>query len=307
MTGELNMNRSCYTARPFGGAFTQKFSGIFSPVSWLSGIPILMYHEVAERDEVDELARWTQRGYILVREDFDRQMAFLAAEGFQSVSLNDLYNWSQGQASLPPKPVVITFDDGFAGNYRHAFPILQRHGFGAAFFVVTNRIDEPFMMRWSELSEMHRQGMEIESHTANHPLLSTLTKERTRDEFVGSKRMLEDKLGGATRFLSLPNGDSNPFYVPVVKAAGYLGGCGSQFGFNTPSTDHFFWRRIAVKHEIGFDGFRDLLLRRRSTMLYHAAKAAAKTAVARTLGKKTYDRLYNLVFGVQEQDKSKQQ
>lgn len=266
-----------------------------------------MYHEVAERSEVDDLARRTQRGYILLREDFEQQMAFLAEAGFHSISLQQLHAWSQSGATPPPNPVVITFDDGFVGNHRYAFPILKKFGFSATFFVVTNRMGDSYMMDWAQLREMHAGGMAIESHTANHPLLSTLTEERTREELAGSKRAIEDKLGSRVNFLSLPNGDSNPFYVSVARASGYTGGCGSQFGFNARSTDNFFWHRFAMKQGLGMDGFRNLLLRRRSTMLYHAAKASAKTAVARALGKKTYDRFYNLVFGVQEQDKSKQQ
>ena len=57
---------------------------------------------------------------------------------------------------------------------------------------------------------------------------------------------------------------------------------------------------------MGFEGFVNLVSRRHGTILYHGAKAAAKAAVAGALGKKTYDRLYNLAFNVQEQDKSKQ-
>jgi peptidoglycan/xylan/chitin deacetylase (PgdA/CDA1 family) len=265
-----------------------------------------MYHEVADRSEVEDLARKTQRGYILLREDFERQMAFIATAGFHSLSLRQLYDWSQSDSVLPRNPVVITFDDGFAGNYRHAFPVLRQFGLVATFFVVTNRVGDLQMLKWDELREMHRNGMGIESHTVNHPLLSTLTEARTREELAGSKRSIEDKLGSPVNFLSLPNGDSNPFYVPVAREAGYLGGCGSQFGINVRSTDCFFWRRIAVKQGLGFEGFRNLISRHKGTMLYHAAKAAGKAAVARALGKKTYDRIYNLVFGVQEQDKSKE-
>jgi len=272
-------------------------------VDWFNGIPILMYHEVAERAEVDDLARRTQRGYILLREDFERQMKFIAGAGFHPVSLRQLCDWSQSGAPLPSKPIVITFDDGFAGNHRHAFPVLGGLGFTATFFVVTNRIEDQYMMTWSNLREMARHGMAIESHTMNHPLLSTLTEARTRDELVGSKHAIEDKLATAVSFLSLPNGDSNPFYVAVAREAGYAGGCGSRFGFNTRSTDRFFWRRVAVKQGLGFE---NLVLRRRGAILYHGAKAAAKASIASALGKKTYDRLYNLAFGVQEQDKSKQ-
>ena len=275
-------------------------------MSWFEGIPILMYHEVADRSELDELARKTQRGYILLREDFERQVEYIATAGYHSISLKQLYSWSRSATPLPPNPVVITFDDGFAGNFRHAFPVLRRFGLTGTFFVVTNRMDDPLMLKWSELREMHRNGMAIESHTENHPLLSALTELRTREELFGSKHRIEDKLGNTVNFVSLPNGDSNPFYTRVARDAGYLGGCGSRFGFNSRSSDCFFWRRIAVKQGLGFEGFRNILSRRGNTMLYHAVRDAGKAAIARALGKRTYDRLYNFAFGVHEQDKSKQ-
>lgn len=275
-------------------------------MSWFEGIPILMYHEVADRREIDELARRTQRGYIVLRQHFEHQMAYLAAAGYHSISLRQLYSWSQSGTSLPPDPIVITFDDGFSGNFRYAFPVLRQFGLTGTFFVVTNRMDDPLMLKWSQLREMHRDGMAIESHTENHPLLSTLTEARTREELANSKHRIEDKLGSTVNFVSLPNGDSNRFYARVARELGYLGGCGSQFGINLQSTDCFFWRRITVKQGLGFDAFRNVVSRRRSAMLYHAAKAAGKAAIARTIGKKAYDRLYNFAFGVQEQDKSKQ-
>ena len=265
-----------------------------------------MYHEVAERAEIDALARKTQRGYILARDDFEQQMDLLAREGFHPISLSNLRDWSLGQATLPPRPLVITFDDGFAGNFRHAFPVLSRHGFTATFFVVTNKIGDAAMLTWPDLAEMNRHGMSIQSHTANHPLLSTLTEARTRAELTESKRTIEEKLGVPVDFLSLPNGDSNPFYVRIAQESGYHGGCCSRFGFNDRNTDRYFWRRIAVKHQINLQHFRDIVRQNPRALALLRTTAVAKSAASRLLGKKNYDRLYNLVFGVEEQEKSKQ-
>jgi hypothetical protein len=148
--------------------------------------------------------------------------------------------------------------------------------------------------------------MAIESHTQNHPLLSTLTEARTREELSESKRTIEDKLGRPVRFASLPNGDWNSYYSMQARELGYLGGCGSQFGFNTRETDHFFWRRIGVKRGLQMRTFCGLVSKRTGSLCYYGAKQRGKAALARLLGKSTYDRLYNLAFGVQEQDKSKQ-
>ena len=275
-------------------------------MSWFHGVPILMYHEVAEAREVDRLARLTQRGYIVLRDIFERQMAELSALGFNAISLHQLRDWARLGTPLPPNPVVITFDDGFAGNFHHALPALIAHGFTATFFVVTNRVNDVDMLSWSNLRAMHREGMAIESHTANHPLLSGVGADRTRHELVTSKHKIEDVLGSEVAFVSLPNGDSNEHYLHIAQTAGYAGGCGSQFGLNQQSTDCYFWRRIAIKQTLSVEAFRSIVTRQASAMMRNAALAVGKRAIARALGKERYDRLYNHVFGVQEQDKSKQ-
>lgn len=264
-----------------------------------------MYHEVADDSELPLLARKTQRGYIVTRAAFERQMRLLAGAGFHTVSLAALTAWANESGTLPARPIVITFDDGYEGNYRHAWPILQQHDFTATFFVVSNKIGDSRMMTWSQLAEMHASGMAIESHTANHPLLSTLDEPRTRAELALSKSTIEDRLGAAVQFLSLPNGDSNAHYVAVARELGYLGGCCSRFGFNDRTTDRYFWRRIAVKEGMPIGRFENLVTQHPRTVARLRAVAAAKAAVTALLGKKNYDRLYNFVFGVEQQDKSK--
>lgn len=269
-------------------------------------VPILMYHEVADAKEIGEVAKRTQRGYILTREDFEQQVLLMKRLGFASISLRQLRAAMTDGAPLPEMPIVLTFDDGFAGNHRHALPILREHGMTAAFFVVTRRIGDPLMMTWPQLGEMLAAGMEIESHTANHPLLSTVDHQRTQDEFAQSKAQIESQLGNIVQFLSLPNGDRNAYYRQVAVDCGYTGVCGSRFGYNVATTDAYDMRRIAVKQNTGIGAFRGLIEHRFSTIFSDYAKAAGKAAVTRALGKRTYDRLYNLAFGVQEQDKSKQ-
>lgn len=263
-------------------------------------IPILMYHEVAPREQLEELARKTQRGYLLAAEEFERHIAALAAAGFESVSLDALVR--------PPaaaRPVVITFDDGYAGNFRHAFPILQRHGYTATFFVVTNKIGLPHMLAWDELREMAGHGMSIESHTANHRLLSRLDEAALREELAGSKQAIEQHLGRPVRYVSLPSGDSNPAYPALAQACGYLGGCGSRPGWNDPHTDRWHWRRLAVKADLPAAQLVRLLSGDRRLWAAIYLKQFAKRAAAQAIGKAAYERLYRWLYAVEEQDQTR--
>jgi peptidoglycan/xylan/chitin deacetylase (PgdA/CDA1 family) len=266
-------------------------------------VPVLMYHEVAPRADIDALARKMQRGYILAVDEFERQMQWLAARGFRTVGLDALLAPDAGFDA--DRCVVLTFDDGYLGNFAHAAPILSRYGFTATFFVVSNKIGTAAMMRWSQLREMRASGLSVESHTANHPLLSTLDAPRTLSELTESKRRIEDELSAPVRFLSLPNGDSNPFYVAAAQTAGYEAGCCSEFGYNDAATDRWFLRRIAVKAGTSLDVFGRVAGRDLATLRAFERKAAVKRLITRTLGKRNYDRLYNWAFGVEEQDHSR--
>ncbi len=266
-------------------------------------VPVLMYHEVAPRAALDALAGKMQRGYIAELDEFARQMQWLADHGFRAISLEQMLAPASGVDA--GRSVVITFDDGYLGNYRHAAPILRQHRFTATFFVVSNKIGADAMMTWAQLREMHAAGLSVESHTANHPLLSTLDAPRTRAELIESKQRIEDEVGAPVRFLSLPNGDSNAFYVPAAQEAGYAAGCCSEFGYNDASTDRWFLRRIAIKAGMSLEAFARIVSRDPATLRSMERKAAVKRLVTRTLGKRNYDRLYNWAFGVEEQDHSR--
>lgn len=264
-----------------------------------SRIPILMYHEVALASEIEPLAHKIGRGYIVLRDRFAEHMAFLKDAGFAAISLPELWRWSRGECALPVRPIVISFDDGYVGNFTRALPVLTTHGLTATFFIVTNKVGTPHMLDWPQLREMRAQGMSIQSHTANHPLLSTLNEADTRAELASSKRAIEEKLGAPVEFLSLPNGDSNRHYANVAQECGYRGGCSSIFGFNERGTDVFFWKRIAMKKHTTLENFRRLVVQEPGHIALEHGKAVTKSLVARVIGKRSYHRIYKAVFGVE--------
>jgi peptidoglycan/xylan/chitin deacetylase (PgdA/CDA1 family) len=193
---------------------------------------ILAYHSVSER-RTDALA---------VRLDaFERQMAWLARRGYRSATLADLVS---GAADGPGPLVVVTFDDGYRDNFTLALPVLERHGFVATVFAVsdyvgTQRIfpwDEPKLaalpdpdpfrvLDWDELRDLRERGFEIGSHTCSHPHeLRALPAEERWEELVRSKRDLEAKLGAPVVSFCYPRGSVDPDVVRAVEEAGYA--CG---------------------------------------------------------------------------------
>ena len=71
-------------------------------------------------------------------EDFEAQMRYLSENNYHTITPDELYESLSGNLELPENPVLITFDDGYADNYRNAYPILKKYGFKATIFVISS-------------------------------------------------------------------------------------------------------------------------------------------------------------------------
>jgi len=264
-----------------------------------------MYHEVVEAAGFDAIAGRIQTDYVVSSGTFEAHLRRLRELGCASIDLAALIGWLRDGTPIPARSVIITFDDGFAGNATLATPLLEKYGFKATFFIATNRIGDTAMLTWEQLRDMAARGMAIESHTASHPLLSTLSAEETRRELMASREALESRLGMPVNYISLPNGDSNPWYASLACQSGYHGGCGSEFGVNDREVDPYFLRRIAIKRNTTARDIGDYVLRDTLSYNWAMSKARVKRMVPQIIGKQRYDRLYNTFFGVAEQRKGR--
>jgi len=266
-------------------------------------VTILMYHEIARQEQLGDLTRLINPQYVTIDRNFEEHLALFDRINVTVVGLDDVAAWLRGDVELPERTVVITFDDGFAGNHKLALPSLVKAGREATFFVVTNRIDDPMMLSATQMLEMHQEGMTIGSHTCSHPLLSTLGQLETRAELSVSKEFLEERLNRAVRHISLPNGDSNEWFRQAAHDAGYVTACGSDFGRNSRAADPLYLNRIIVKQSTSADDIEAYVTGRWSVFAANMAKSLAKQALVSLLTKRRYDALYNRVNGVDEQRK----
>jgi len=117
-------------------------------------VPILMYHYINTPPPNADAIR---RDLSVPPERFREHLAYLKSQGYQTITLHDLvYALTRG-TPLPPKPIILTFDDGYEDNYTNAFPILQEFGYIGTFFIITNNPDtgRPGYMSWDQLREMY--------------------------------------------------------------------------------------------------------------------------------------------------------
>lgn len=177
---------------------------------------ILMYHYVREMAPADDVIG---RGLTVTPATFERHLQQLLAAGYQTVTPQTLRS-----GTLPPKPVIITIDDGYSDAYSQAFPILQKFGSQAVFYVITNRVGQDGFMSWPQIQEMAAYGMTFGSHTLDHVDLTetALSTERLNGELVKSKQVLDGQLGRPVTDFCYPSGQYNDATIAAVRSAGYL-------------------------------------------------------------------------------------
>ena len=180
---------------------------------------------------------------------FRQQLQYLVEEGYTTVTLSDLIQHLARGAPLPPKPIILTFDDGYRDAYTDAFPLLQRYGMSGTFFLITSFIDreDPEYLSWAQVKEMHRAGMQFGSHSYEHVDLRDKPVEYLVWQILGSKEAIELRIQEPVRFFSYPSGRYDQLTIDVVRSAHFWGAVTIHQGTEHSSQDVFKLRRIRIR------------------------------------------------------------
>ena len=184
---------------------------------------------------------------------FRQQLDFLQEYGWSTLCVRDLV----GSVPLPPRSVLITFDDGYKNNFDNAFLPLVERGMRATWYVVSSRIGrhahwmgpenpETEMLESGQLREMVASGMEIGSHTSTHPDLTAIAADRVKQEIRSSKEDLESIFGFDITSFAYPYGRYNDLAVNNVRDAGYSLACGVRPGLVNTQLEPYQLRRVTV-------------------------------------------------------------
>lgn len=255
-------------------------------------IPVLMYHDVASAPPASSGSFNIKAPYGIDTAAFKEQMKVLSEKGYKSILFEEL-------ASVGPavKPVIITFDDGLAGNFAEALPVLKKYGYRAVFFVISSLVGTPGYMTWDELEILTECGMSVSSHTVNHESLETLSMDKVVYELVESKRVLEERLGVEVKSISFPHGSYTKKVLQAAVDAGYEYICTSEMVANYASSSRpVVLGRIAVKRNLNIEKFERLVGFDAREFLRQKAVKGSKNLVKSILGKNNYGRLWNLFY-----------
>ena len=212
--------------------------------------PILLYHHVAEDNDSER--------YNVTPDQFAVQMQALDDWGYTAITITHLIQAITEGVELPPRPVVITFDDGHISIYENAFPIMEEYGFIGVTYIVANRLKAEGFTGVEELTEMAAAGWEVGSHSYTHADLSKFP-DLVRYEALQSKLDLENALSVPINTFAYPFGGFTPLVGDRIQRYGYLGAVGLGVGSKHNIYMLYYLKRIEVQGTMDLERFAELL------------------------------------------------
>src|SRR5881296_118266 len=178
---------------------------------------------------------------------FEAQMKELKDRGITVISMQDLLAWKKGEKNIPPRSAVVSFDDGWKSQYEVAWPIMKKYGYPFTMFLYTEGVAGGSLgggqaITWEQLADMRDNGIDIEAHSATHQdlreghtiMLASTGGKRTKtkltgpqyeqwiqNEVVGSKQLLEQRLGIKVNCFAVPFGNYNEHVKELARNSGY--------------------------------------------------------------------------------------
>ncbi len=179
-------------------------------------IPIIMYHDITAIKDVD---------WDVTPEELEKHFQTLQEGGYTPITMDRMVNHLRTGAQLPEKPVLLTFDDNYIGQYKYAFPLLKKYNYPAVWSVHTRFVGtagQKPKATWDNLREMQKSGLiTVASHTVNHLNMKNLSDAEIEREVLESKMVLEKELGITIDYFTYPEGDFTERAKEKVKNVGY--------------------------------------------------------------------------------------
>jgi peptidoglycan/xylan/chitin deacetylase (PgdA/CDA1 family) len=225
----------------------------------LNKVRILTYHRVAvPRGGKTELLTVSPHR-------FARQIQLLRSVRTRFGDLDTSAAWLRGEQQAIGRPVILSFDDGYADLCQHALPLLLEHGIPAVVYLVAGRRHDSWMRRgegdslpllnWVQIRELAQAGIVFGSHSRTHPDLTQLTSGELVGEVADSKKLIEDRLGQEVRHFCYPYGGHNQRVVDAVRNAGYVTACTTRRGAVLQGCDPLRLPRLSIGKSMGLCRF----------------------------------------------------
>lgn len=204
-------------------------------------VPILMYHHIAAPPGDARNPRlWVRPSRL------SAQVRALERAGYRAVTLGRVWRAWHGGPPLPARPVVISFDDGYASQHRHAGRILRARRWPGVLNLTLSNLDTAGGLRRAEVRRLLADGWELGAHSLTHPDLTRVTPAALHDEVAGSRAALQDAFATPVDFYCYPSGRVDATVAAAVRDAGFLGATTTRAGQASPAEDPYRLRRMLV-------------------------------------------------------------
>ncbi len=202
-------------------------------------LPVIMYHFTLKNPGI-------KNRFIISVDTFEEDLKYIKENGYTTVLIKDLIEYTESKKELPPKPILLTFDDGAYNNYLYAFPLAKKHKAKFVFSPIGREADrftettdenpEYAYANWSQISEMaNSELVEIQNHTYNmhaskKPRIGcTKTrdesvsdyKEKLKKDLTKAKKIIKEKTGFETTAFFYPFGACSECTGEIIKSLGF--------------------------------------------------------------------------------------
>jgi peptidoglycan/xylan/chitin deacetylase (PgdA/CDA1 family) len=200
-----------------------------------------MYHRVDPSSPSD----YVSHRLTISPGQFADELRDIRRIGLRTIGIDELVRDAQ-RSDSPQGAVLLTFDDGYSDQFRYAFPILQRFGDRAIFFINTGTIGTPRHLTWPEVETMAKAGMSIECHGVNHADLGKSNETEQTYEIDRCVRELSAHLHESVLAYAYPSGDFDAQTIGLERQAGVLFGFTTDPRFQTDARSPYQITRIRV-------------------------------------------------------------
>jgi peptidoglycan/xylan/chitin deacetylase (PgdA/CDA1 family) len=219
-----------------------------SPPARMVQVPILTWHRVAvfAQEYTKSVPDETVEPNV-----FAEEIDALASHGYHPISQLQLFNALFHGGALPPKPVLLTVDDGYIDDVKTILPILQAHRFVATFYIITRRFHEPGFLNTTEVRRLDAAGMDVGAHTRTHVPLAAIPSGELTEQIKGSREDLEHVVGHSVQWFAYPFGSFDAAVVAEVRRAGFVLAVTTEGGTRESSQAPLTMPRIHIGRSAG--------------------------------------------------------
>ncbi len=214
----------------------------------LRPVPILMYHVISSPP-----AGAPYPDLYVRRVDFAAEVAWLAGHDYRAVTLQQVFDAWRGAGKLPPKPIVLSFDDGYLSDVTNALPILKARRWPGVLNLEVRNLQPVWGVRPPGVRKLLAAGWELDAHTLTHPDLTAVDAARLAEEVAGSRAAIRKRFHVPVNFFCYPAGRYDDAVIAAVQQAGYLGATTTRYGLARPG-ELFTLARVRVNAGDGARG-----------------------------------------------------